>query len=50
MPSSCLVINRKKRLFVPLGFVRKRVKYHVWYLSREGRFVSADELMDESQF
>ena len=34
---------------VPLGFVRKRVKYHV-VLSREGRFVSADELMDESQF
>ncbi|MBS6955362.1 MAG: type I-C CRISPR-associated protein Cas8c/Csd1 [Enterocloster asparagiformis] len=34
---------------VPLGFVRKKVKYHV-VLSRDGRFVSADELMGENQF
>ena len=34
---------------VPLGFVRKKVKYHV-VLSRDGQFVSADELMDENQF
>ena len=34
---------------VPLGFVRKKVKYHV-VLSRDGRFVSADELMEENQF
>ena len=34
---------------VPLGFVRKKVKYHV-VLSQDGQFVSADELMDENQF
>ena len=46
-----VVCNQSKEAvkLVPLGFVRKRVKYHV-VLSREGRFVSADELMDESQF
>lgn len=34
---------------VPLGFVRKKVKYHV-VLTQTGQFVSADELMDEIQF
>lgn len=41
--------SKEEIALVPLGFVRKRVKYHV-VLSREGRFVSADELMDESQW
>ena len=34
---------------VPLGFVRKKVKYHV-VLTLDGHFVSADELMDEAGF
>lgn len=33
---------------VPLGFVRKKIKYHV-VLTRDGRFVSADELIGDSQ-
>jgi len=33
---------------VPLGFVRKKVKYHV-VLTLDGKFVSADELADELQ-
>lgn len=33
---------------VPLGFVNKKVKYHV-VLSRDGQFVSADELFDKAQ-
>lgn len=41
--------SKESAALVPLGFVRKKVKYHV-VLTRDGRFVSADELMDEYQF
>ncbi|SHF14917.1 type I-C CRISPR-associated protein Cas8c/Csd1 [Lactonifactor longoviformis] len=41
--------SKESVMLVPLGFVRKKVKYHV-VLTQEGRFVSADELMAEAQF
>lgn len=36
-------------MLVPLGFIRKKVKYHV-VLTQDGQFVLADELTDEAQF
>ena len=41
--------SKDKAALVPLGFVRKKVKYHV-VLTLGGQFVSADELADELQF
>lgn len=41
--------SKESVTLVPLGFVRKKIKYHV-VLTRDGRFVSADELMGEHQF
>lgn len=41
--------SKESVMLVPLGFVRKKVKYHV-VISQDGGFVSADELMDENQF
>lgn len=41
--------SKEKTALVPLGFVRKKVKYHV-VLTLDGQFVSADELADELQF
>lgn len=41
--------SREPAQLVPPGFLRKKVKYHV-VLSREGRFVSADEQADQAQF
>ncbi|WP_249301277.1 type I-C CRISPR-associated protein Cas8c/Csd1 [Qiania dongpingensis] len=41
--------SKESVMLVPLGFVRKKVKYHV-VLSQDGQFISADELMDETQF
>lgn len=41
--------SKESVMLVPLGFVRKKVKYHV-VLTQDGQFVSADELMDENQF
>ena len=40
--------SKESVMLVPLGFVRKKVKYHV-VLTQDGRFVSADELMDAAQ-
>lgn len=40
--------SKEKAALVPLGFVRKKVKYHV-VLTLDGQFVSADELADELQ-
>lgn len=41
--------SKESVMLVPLGFIRKKVKYHV-VLTQDGRFVSADELMNESGF
>lgn len=41
--------SKESVMLVPLGFVRKKVKYHV-VLTPDGQFVSADELMDEAGF
>ena len=48
---ACISCDQSKEsvMLVPLGFVRKKVKYHV-VLTQDGRFVSADELADEAQF
>lgn len=40
--------SKEKVALVPLGFVRKKVKYHV-VLTLDGQFVSADELADKLQ-
>lgn len=40
--------TRESVRLVPLGFVQKKVKYHV-VLTRDGRFISADALSEESQ-
>lgn len=41
--------SKEAIMLVPLGFVRKKIKYHV-IVTSNGQFVSADELMDETQF
>ncbi len=41
--------SKEMAALVPLGFVRKKVKYHV-VLTLDGQFVSADELAEELQF
>lgn len=41
--------SKEATVLVPLGFVRKKVKYHV-VLTPDGQFVSADELADKQQF
>lgn len=41
--------SKESAMLVPLGFVRKKIKYHV-VLSADAQFVSADELMDEAMF
>lgn len=40
--------SKESVMLVPLGFVRKKIKYHV-VLTGDGRFVSADELAEEAK-